>query len=220
MTSLLLTDASHQADTDRGENVQWGATKLTDGSGNVQYIPKVQIVDATGTAITSFGGGSGTPQVTQGYDALIAGTGYSIGDVLIRLETVSGSTITSTWVNATQGTILGTAPTAANLREQSEDTIIATGSIPTRSSMSATTTTGLLITANASAKRRIITNASTSAMYLIYCAANSGGSITDYTYKLLGSTTTFVASIDTEFDGYIRAVWDTATGTAYVTELV
>lgn len=64
--------------------------------------------------------GKNRQTVTATYVAIVAGTGYSIGDVLQRLTVLDITTgtpvvLTSAWINLTTGAILGTPPTIGNL---------------------------------------------------------------------------------------------------------
>jgi hypothetical protein len=178
-------------------------------------MPAAGIDNNDGTAslaISGGGGGGGTsyPEAFVLYDAAVAGTGYAVGDVIARITTAtSTSTAVSYWANATQNTILSTAPTIANLIPIS--TRITEGSTATRSSVASSISTVSLLAANPLAFQRIITNASSATLYVIF---GTGGSVTDFTYAILPN-----AILETKFSGVIGGVWSAANGFAYVTEV-
>lgn len=78
---------------------------------------------ATGTPtspVTPIGKGTGRSVSTTSYTGVVAGTGYSVGDILQRIVVLDISTTTPTviaaaWINTTTGLVMGTAPTMANL---------------------------------------------------------------------------------------------------------
>lgn len=111
-------------------------TMWTDNSG-AYYVRRDVIDEGTGAVTVSFTTPTGTP-VTPGaglrpaaneealstevvrYVGAVAGTGYSVGDMIERIVILDANTspptvVTSAWVNLTTGAILGTAPTIANL---------------------------------------------------------------------------------------------------------
>jgi hypothetical protein len=115
------------------------STIWTDNSGAF-YVRRDLVNEATGTITVSFTDPSGTATtpgaglrplastdkdtITDFYDVLTSGTGYSVGDLLARvaiLDVNSGSPSASfIWLNLTVGTIFGSAPTSANIERANE----------------------------------------------------------------------------------------------------
>ncbi|MEH1828259.1 MAG: hypothetical protein V7L22_23480 [Nostoc sp.] len=116
------------------------STIWTDSSGAF-YVRRDLVNEGTGTITVSFtdpSGSAATPSaglrplsttdkdtITDFYDVLTSGTGYSVGDLLARvaiLDANSGSpSATFIWLNLTTGTILGSAPTSANIERANEN---------------------------------------------------------------------------------------------------
>jgi hypothetical protein len=116
------------------------STIWTDNSGAF-YVRRDLINEGTGAITVTFtdpSGSAATPgaglrplsttdkdTITDFYDVLTSGTGYSIGDLLARvaiLDANSGSpSATFIWLNLTTGTILGSAPTSANIERANEN---------------------------------------------------------------------------------------------------
>ncbi|WP_375491143.1 hypothetical protein [uncultured Nostoc sp.] len=112
----------------------------TDNSGSF-YVRRDSVNEGTGSITVSFTdptGNAATPgaglrplsttdkdTITDFYDVLTSGTGYSVGDLLARvaiLDANSGSpSATFIWINLSQGTILGGAPTVANIERANEN---------------------------------------------------------------------------------------------------
>lgn len=112
----------------------------TDNSGSF-YVRRDSVNEGTGSITVSFTdptGNTATPgaglrplsttdkdTITDFYDVLTSGTGYSVGDLLARvaiLDANSGSpSATFIWLNLSQGTILGGAPTVANIERANEN---------------------------------------------------------------------------------------------------
>ncbi|MHC5779300.1 hypothetical protein [Nostoc sp.] len=116
------------------------STVWTDNSGAF-YVRRDLVNESNGTATVSFTdplGNAATPgsglrslsnnktTLTDFYDVLTGGVGYSIGDLLARIAIIDTSTSTPTatfiWLNFSLGTILSAAPTTANI-ESSNETI-------------------------------------------------------------------------------------------------
>lgn len=85
----------------------------------------------------------------------------------------------------------------------------------TLSNAAASATTVSILASNASRKGAIIQNDSSSAMYLAYAAS---ASTTAYTVKVPANTG-FEMPITPVYTGAMSAIWDTATGSARITEL-
>jgi hypothetical protein len=116
------------------------STIWTDNSGAF-YVRRDLINEGTGAITVAFtdpSGSAATPgaglrplsttdkdTITDFYDVLTSGTGYSVGDLLARvaiLDANSGSpSATFIWLNLTTGIILSSAPTAANIERASEN---------------------------------------------------------------------------------------------------
>ncbi|QKQ75579.1 hypothetical protein [Nostoc sp. TCL240-02] len=116
------------------------STIWTDNSGAF-YVRRDLVNEGTGTITVTFTdptGSAATPgaglrplattdkdTITDFYDVLASGTGYSTGDLLARvaiLDVNSGSpSATFVWLNLTTGTILGSAPTSANIERANEN---------------------------------------------------------------------------------------------------
>ncbi|WP_445634594.1 hypothetical protein NSTC745_06416 [Nostoc sp. DSM 114161] len=115
------------------------STIWTDNSGAF-YVRRDLVNEGTGTITVSFtdpSGSAATPgaglrplattdkdTITDFYDVLTGGTGYSVGDLLARvaiLDANSGTpAATFIWLNLTAGTILSSAPTSANIERANE----------------------------------------------------------------------------------------------------
>lgn len=120
------------------------STIWTDNSG-VFYVRHDSINEGTGAITVTFTDPSGNPAtpgaglrplattnketITDFYDVLTSGTGYSVGDLLARVGIldVNSSTpsVTAIWLNLSLGTILGSAPISANI-ERANNYISAT----------------------------------------------------------------------------------------------
>ncbi|MEH1777086.1 hypothetical protein [Nostoc sp.] len=116
------------------------STIWTDNSGAF-YVRRDLINEGTGTITVNFtdpSGSAATPGsglrplattdkdiITDFYDVLTSGTGYSIGDLLARvaiLDANSGSpSATFIWLNLSAGTILSSAPSSANIERANEN---------------------------------------------------------------------------------------------------
>ncbi|MEH1821522.1 MAG: hypothetical protein V7L31_20985 [Nostoc sp.] len=116
------------------------STIWTDNSG-VFYVRRDVVNEGTGTITVAFtdpSGSTATPSaglrplattdkdtITDFYDVLTSGTGYSVGDLLGRvaiLDANSGSpSATFIWLNLTTGTILSSAPTGTNIERANEN---------------------------------------------------------------------------------------------------
>jgi hypothetical protein len=116
------------------------STVWTDNSGAF-YVRRDLINEGTGAITVSFTDPSGTAAtpgaglrplsttdkdtITDFYDVLTGGTGYSVGDLLARigiLDVNSGTpSATFIWLNLSLGTILGSAPASANIERANEN---------------------------------------------------------------------------------------------------
>lgn len=116
------------------------STVFTDNSGAF-YIRRDLINEGTGAITITFtdpSGNAATPGsglrpmaapdkdvLTDFYDVLTNGTGYSVGDLLSRvtiLDLNSGTaSATFIWLNLTTGTILSSAPTSSNIERANEN---------------------------------------------------------------------------------------------------
>lgn len=91
------------------------------GSGTFVYYNLSTLAEGTPTApVTPASTSTGLQVVEQKYSVLTAGTGYAVGDVLdhvviLNVSTTPATVTASSWVNITQGTVLASAPTAANI---------------------------------------------------------------------------------------------------------
>ena len=76
---------------------------------------------ATPMPVTVVSGGSNTQIVATQYVATAAATGYAIGDILEHINEITlGSPsviINSTWINATQSTVLASPPASGNISQ-------------------------------------------------------------------------------------------------------
>jgi hypothetical protein len=124
------------------------STLWTDNSG-AYYVRKDNVNQATGVITVTFTDAQNNPAtpgaglkpvdsvdaevVDTVYDATAAGTGYSIGDVLINVSIINTSATTPTatfmWINRTTQTTLSVAPPLANLIERKQAVSIA-GTVP------------------------------------------------------------------------------------------
>ena len=116
------------------------STIWTDNSGAF-YVRRDLINEGTGAITVVFtdpSGNTATPGaglrplastdkdvLTDFYDVLISGTGYSVGDLLSRVAIIdinSGTpSVTAIWINLTLGTILSSAPTSTNIERANEN---------------------------------------------------------------------------------------------------
>lgn len=117
------------------------STIWTDNSG-VFYNRRDIVNESTGTITVSFTDPTGTTAspgvglrplsttdkdtITDFYDVLTNGTGYSTGDLLSRIAILDANnsstpTVVIIWVNFTTGLILGTPPIAANIERANEN---------------------------------------------------------------------------------------------------
>lgn len=115
------------------------STLWTDNSGAF-YVRRDLVNEGTGAITVTFtlpDGTAATPGaglrplstvdkdvISDYYDVITNGTGYSVGDLLARIAIIdaNGATPTSTffWINLTTGTILGTAPNSAHIERANE----------------------------------------------------------------------------------------------------
>ncbi|MEH2201164.1 hypothetical protein [Nostoc sp.] len=117
------------------------STIWTDNTGAF-YVRRDLINEGTGAITVAFADPSGsaaTPgaglrplsvvdkdTLTDFYDVLVSGTGYSVGDLLSRvgvldINNTATPTFTAIWLNLTTGTILSSAPTPANIERANEN---------------------------------------------------------------------------------------------------
>ncbi|MEH1790828.1 MAG: hypothetical protein V7L23_35995 [Nostoc sp.] len=116
------------------------STIWTDNSGAF-YVRRDLINEGTGAITVTFTDPSGTAAtpgaglhplastdkdtITDFYDVLTSGTGYSIGDLLARVGILDANSstpsVTAIWLNLSLGTILGSAPTSANIERANEN---------------------------------------------------------------------------------------------------
>lgn len=145
-----------------------------------------------------------------------ANAGTNLNTSLLALE--SGGNIAAI---ATKTPALGQAAMAASspvviASNQSAVPITQpTSATSTLSNVAASATTVGILGSNAGRKGAIIQNDSSSAMYLAYAATSS---TTAYTVKIPANTG-FEMPITPVYTGAMSAVWDTATGSARITEL-
>lgn len=139
-TGAIATDSTLQQVRDAIKaQIDIASTIWTDNTGTF-YVRRDLVNEGTGTITVSFtlpDGTAATPSaglrplatvdkdvLSDYYDVLIAGTGYAIGDLLARVAIIdaNGASPTSTfiWLNLTAGTILGTAPSSANIERANE----------------------------------------------------------------------------------------------------
>lgn len=90
-----------------------------------------------------------------------------------------------------------------------------TSTIATLSNVSASASSVTLLAANASRKGATIVNDSTANLYIKY---GSSASATSYTYKLFPSDFYYM-KLEDYTSGIITGIWDSATGTARITEM-
>jgi hypothetical protein len=106
---------------------------VRDDSSTLTYKNWATGVTGTPTApVTPVGKGAGRQVVTVNYNVMVAGTGYSIGDVIERVVVLDVSStpavvITATWLNVTTGLIIG-SPTMSNLN-LIDDNVSVTGTV-------------------------------------------------------------------------------------------
>jgi hypothetical protein len=123
------------------------ATLWTDNSG-AYYVRRDTIEETTGTITVAFtdpAGAAATPGaglrpaatesvrtiVQASYDVITNGTGYTVGDVVLRINIINENTtpvtVTSVWLNATTGAVI--TPTLAHLQEAGGDLAQVLGSV-------------------------------------------------------------------------------------------
>lgn len=108
-------------------------------------------------------------------------------------------------------------PTAAGWQENIQSLASQeTATTATLSNVAGSTSSTTLLAANAARKRVFVYNDSSSAMYLA-CATTA--STSSYSIKIPANTL-YEMSANPIYPGALAAVWDTATGTARVTEVV
>ncbi|MEH2148623.1 hypothetical protein [Nostoc sp.] len=116
------------------------STIWTDNSGAF-YVRRDLVNEGTGAITVSFtdpSGSTATPgaglrplattdkdTITDFYDVLTNGTGYSVGDLLARVAILDANSglpaATFIWLNLTNGTILSSAPVSANIERANEN---------------------------------------------------------------------------------------------------
>jgi len=174
-TGAIATDSTLQQVRDAIKaQIDIASTIWTDNT-DTFYVRRDLVNEGTGVITVSFtlpDGTAATPSaglrplatvdkdvLSDYYDVLIAGTGYAIGDLLARVAIIdaNGASPTSTfiWLNLTAGTILGTAPSSANIERANETigarqsgtwnitNISGTVSLPTGASTSANQATAI-----------------------------------------------------------------------------
>jgi hypothetical protein len=154
-TGNLATDATLQQVLDAVKaQIDISSTIWTDNSG-VYYVRKDIVNESTGTITVSFTDPSGnvaTPGtglkplasseasvITDFYNAIASGTGYSTGDLLARVailnSNISPPSATFFWLNFSTGLVLSSNPSTANIQlsnsNVSIDNITGTISLPT-----------------------------------------------------------------------------------------
>ncbi|MEH1976087.1 MAG: hypothetical protein V7L02_23310, partial [Nostoc sp.] len=120
--------------------INFATSLFTDNSGAF-FVRREAVNEGTGVFTTTFTdplGNAATPgaglrplasadkdTLTDFYDVLTSGTGYSVGDLLARvaiLDVNSGTpSATFVWLNLTNGTILSSAPVSANIERANEN---------------------------------------------------------------------------------------------------
>lgn len=91
------------------------------GGGTFVYYKLSTLTVGTPTApVAPAATSTGSQVVEQSYDVITAATGYAVGDILLHIAVLNvvaipPAILTSAWINITQGTVLTTAPTAANI---------------------------------------------------------------------------------------------------------
>jgi len=91
-----------------------------------------------------------------------------------------------------------------------------TGGTPTLTNVAASATSVTLLAANASRQRIVIVNDSTSNLYIKFGATASS---TSFTY-LLFQQDTYESPVSGEYLGIIDGIWDSAIGSARISEMV
>ena len=140
---LFVTDGTHYYV--RREQVNEGTQAITVVFENIDGTAATPASVSALTPIVASGSSGGTAStryVEQTlFDVTTGATGYAVGDVIARAvfsDTSTSSVVASAWLNLTQGTTLSGAPTAANLREQTQNTIITQSALPTGAATEAT----------------------------------------------------------------------------------
>ncbi|BBD69543.1 hypothetical protein NIES4072_31240 [Nostoc commune NIES-4072] len=121
--------------------INLASTVWTDNSGAF-YVRRDLINEGTGAITVTFtdpSGNSATPgaglrplasvdkdTITDFYDVITGGTGYSVGDLLSRIAVLdvnntNSPSATFIWLNLTAGTILSSTPTPANIERANEN---------------------------------------------------------------------------------------------------
>jgi hypothetical protein len=134
----------------------------------------------------------------------------------LALETGGNlATITTRTPALGQAAMAASSPVVIASNQSSVPVSSPTSGTATLSNVAASATTVSILASNASRKGAIIQNDSSSAMYLAYAAT---ASTTAYTVKIPANTG-FEMPITPVYTGAMSAVWDTATGSARITEL-
>ena len=140
---LFVTDGTHYYV--RREQVNEGTQAITvvfeniDGTAATPAsVSALSPIVASGSS----GGAASTRYVEQTlFDVTTGATGYAAGDVIARAvfyDTSTSSVVASAWLNLTQGTTLSGAPTAANLREQTQNIAVTSSALPAGAATEAT----------------------------------------------------------------------------------
>lgn len=103
----------------------------------------LQLLDTINTSVITSSGGTDYETRTTTYEAINAGTGYSIGDIIVRYDIISvpiGTVITTLWFNqTTQAPIAAPLPADLNpVSSPSSVTIIGPVPLPTGAATEAT----------------------------------------------------------------------------------
>lgn len=196
---------------------------LTLESGHVANVDTSNAAINTATGAKADGAASDSTSawsviaLLKGIFAKLAGTLTVSGAI-----TANAGTNLNTSALALEAGHLATIDTNTAASKTDLDTIVTnTANIPSKSATSTPTNVGgsatsaALLASNASRKGMYVYNDSTSALYIMYGAIASA---TAFTVKI-GSQGFFEMPTSPVYTGAINGIWDTATGSARVTEL-
>lgn len=174
---------------------------------SVSNFPASQTVaQATGTNLHTV--------VDSGSITVNAGT--NLNTSLLALESGGNlATIVTRTPALGQAAMSASSPVVIASNQSAVPVSSPTSGTATLSNVAASATSVSILASNTSRKGAIIQNDSSSAMYLAYAAT---ASTTAYTVKIPANTG-FEMPITPVYTGAMSAVWDTATGSARITEL-
>jgi len=201
------------------------------GSGNGTAIALLKKLVAQTAAMTVSGtvtanAGSGNFMVAQATGtnlhavvdsgSITANAGTNLNTSLLALESGGNlATIATRTPALGQAAMVASSPVVIASNQSAVPVSSPTSGTATLSNVAASATSVSILASNTSRKGAIIQNDSSSAMYLAYAAT---ASTTAYTVKIPANTG-FEMPITPVYTGAMSAVWDTATGSARITEL-